>query len=424
MRPPPPLPLGGRRTTTPPRRVQQATGRGRAPLSSPGDDGGRCMNNPAAARRRQNSSGAEGGLARVPVLARVVGPPAPAGGGGATSGGSGLKRNAQAITPPRRAGAETPAGGRAKTPPRRACPGQTTPPVSPRAPGVAATNGGACRILSFWSTGAVWMIMLGVLIAQVGWWTLYGDICLLGGVIGTTLALLGGVWLNGGLRWDGTSPQWLFLVFLFLAACTTIYTADNGPRRGTVPVAFVVTTGRSKGRVASRWVDQETAETIQAETMGMSTPNCTNTCKEQSSCDEFGCWSTSGSSDGVCDDGGRGSRGEGDDYRLYMADARSAVTDHFHGWCPLGSDTADCGCRSGDKIIEWLPPRQYNEFDWVERAGYARCALWAGVLGTAGLLALVCSLMLAKNPFIFSRRQPVRRGPLTAPQPPGISLRP
>ena len=86
----------------------------------------------------------------------------------------------------------------------------------------------------------------------------------------------------------------------------------------------------------------------------MPPPACTDACNSKSyggrSGNDYG-----GGSSGRCDDGGLGSNSS---------------------LCPLGSDTADCGCREGSTVADWLPPPA--ELGWGDR--WYQCA--EGGMGT------------------------------------------
>eukprot|EP01052_Picozoa_sp_SAG31_P029353 SAG31_NODE_2911_length_4921_cov_2.526752_4_plen_180_part_00 len=70
------------------------------------------------------------------------------------------------------------------------------------------------------------------------------------------------------------------------------------------------------------------------------TPPCTNVCHH--------------ANNSICSDGGPGS-------------GRTR--------CPLGSDTADCGCRNGTTIADWLNPAQLDHgYSWADRFGAMRAS--------------------------------------------------
>jgi len=167
------------------------------------------------------------------------------------------------------------------------------------------------------------------------------------------------------------------------------------------------------GTVLTVWVSPEVAQLARQELALTATPQCTDTCYSEY-CSEY-CWSTdeidwfsdetdetdeisnrcsascrswhSPTSDGVCNDGGLGT----EEYSKYS-------------YCPLGSDTADCGCRNGTTVADWLPPLSGG--GWSERwnanvyirptrspfmAGRGMCGT-ATIFAGISLLFLPCAL--------------------------------
>ena len=244
------------------------------------------------------------------------------------------------------------------------------------------------------ATHWVCLMLLGVTATQAGLWSLYGSLGLVGGIIGGALTIWGA---NGFVGMPGHSARWTtnrtsrgrngtvrsssprddFWFCLFWYALLTVpaivVSAINCPAIGAVPAngdlndhewvvpapgAVLLTTLDDQGRVNEpRWMSPEEASSA--------APACTNTCRR--------------SNNTRCEDGG-------------LSSASS--------YCPLGSDTADCGCRNGTTVADWLRLRQPG---WGDRlAGYCPLSLFCvGCSMVPGLLVVLCEM---RDELVMMRR--------------------
>ena len=133
------------------------------------------------------------------------------------------------------------------------------------------------------------------------------------------------------------------------------------PAWGTVPTVAL----DDQGRVSTdEWMSPEAAQLAAQQLALMAVPNCTDTCNYFQPIDHVIDHVINGNRhhesyiyNSRCDDGGLG-----------------ATRRH----CPLGSDTADCGCRNGTTVADWVssqPLLGKQEDLWGERAGHNGC--WA-----------------------------------------------
>jgi hypothetical protein len=215
--------------------------------------------------------------------------------------------------------------------------------------------------------------LLGGAVSQAGWWSLYGDLGLWGGVIGVPLTIVGLLRfccvVGHSPGFDREDDSGVICIVMLYAMSGLVATVKTCPVLGTVPSKRL----DDDGRVVTEWVIPEAAQLAGQELTLTAAPNCTDgcprwwscTCKREIADDDGHFVRLNLTNDGYCNDGGLGS----DDT-----------------YCPLGSDTADCGCRSGTTVADWLPPQELGrEYGWGDRYEHGGCNIT--------LIAAGCSLL-------------------------------
>ena len=240
-----------------------------------------------------------------------------------------------------------------------------------------------------------WLPLLcGAAVVQAGLLPLYGDLALWCGVGGGALMLVGAfsLWRYSGLTEDFLGLLGLYVGFGTMAtACSAI----NCPATGTVPAMAI----NDEGMMVGDWQTPEAAQLAMAELAQSVVRDCTDTCHRQNS--EGKLLVTAG--DDICQDGGLGS-----DSSRWNYQGRN-----FQGYCPLGSDTTDCGCRNGTSIADWLPPlelgREPDTYGWGDRHESGRGCLMAFYMACISLFTLLIALCVACREPSLTRRAPSTR---------------
>ena len=256
------------------------------------------------------------------------------------------------------------------------------------------TRGPSARRISTRSrAGRAWCCAV---VSQIGWWSLYSDLGLWGGAIGIPLVLVGFLGFNNCV--SGHSKRWSAqchcccgggpLGYVVIGLAATTGSTQFCPATGTVPTLVLDDWGRV---VVDEWMSPEAAQLAAEELALAATPNCTDNCSYIHQIDhviDHTHTSTIGSNhhsgytnNARCDDGGLG---------------------FDHSYCPLGSDTADCGCRNGTTVADWLPPPELGprEYTWEDRAGHRGC--WAKASRQAGWDPLAAGVVGIHVPFYIS----------------------
>eukprot|EP01046_Picozoa_sp_COSAG06_P041368 COSAG06_NODE_5127_length_3699_cov_22.423611_1_plen_497_part_00 len=295
------------------------------------------------------------------------------------------------------------------------------------------------------ATHWVCLMLLGVTVTQAGLWSLYGSLGLVGGIIGGALTIWGA---NGFVGMPGHSAHWTtrittrdskgnvmtsssrdwfwggLLWFALLSVPAIVVSAINCPAIGAVPAngdlrndtwvvpapgAVLLTTLDDQGRVDEpRWVSPEEAQAAQQAAQQYQQPSwassCANIC-DSKSCGTH-CPICVGTGGGYV---GNGCSGCGAGVQCSSSPPSSAAPactntcrrsnntrcedgglSSASSYCPLGSDTADCGCRTGTTVADWLPqPTPLWEYGWGDRAGKGP----GGPACGASLFFVVCLML-------------------------------
>jgi hypothetical protein len=219
-----------------------------------------------------------------------------------------------------------------------------------------AKHGSEVRQATCWAC----VMVCGAAMSQAGWWSLYGDLGLWGGVIGIPLVLVG---YNGFTCVGGHSPGWDMLAgavsgdlcgYTMFALIGSGLSALACPATGTVPAPVLDDEGQV---LTGEWVSPEAAQLAWPELALTAAPHCRNNCEARVLIMRSKIWAWLEVYNSRCEDGGLGS----------VSDTGS--------YCPLGSDTADCGCRNGTTVADWLTPpeERRQEYGWSDRAGVGGC---------------------------------------------------
>ena len=245
-------------------------------------------------------------------------------------------------------------------------------PCTAAAAACAAT---AVPEMEYWrSTRWFYLMLLGAAVSHAGWVSLYGDLGLWCAVTGGALTLVGAIgfnfvhghsadWtINGGRKHTSRCDfGFALIIYIGLAAFATA-SSTNCPAMGTVPANDGACCGPALwvhvpqdvvyaslldggGTVVTKWVNLEVAQHAGLQPV----PSCSDTC-------------INATSNTFCEDGGLGS---------YSTQHWWTRIGDYVPRCPLGSDTADCGCRKGTTLAEWLPPPV--EYGWGDRAQAGTC---------------------------------------------------
>jgi hypothetical protein len=223
------------------------------------------------------------------------------------------------------------------------------------------------------------LVVFGGVVSQAGWWSLYRDLGLWGGVIGIPLLLMGFLGFErcaGGHSpgWDARDVWARFICYAIVGLVATMVSALACPAMGTVPAPVL----DDAGVIQVQWVSPEAAQQLLAEQEFALTaaPDCTDTCGQEKG-------QNPRKKDRFCSDGGLGSDSN---------------------YCPLGSDTADCGCRSGTTVADWLPlPELGRAYGWGDRFGHESCGV-AVVLASFLLLSLLVAAFIVHMELARMRR--------------------